>query len=68
MKIAFVEPKPPINVYFFLSKIPLLGPLFLGTKLKQAGHEVKVFKEDMIRVYNENTDELHPYLREADAV
>lgn len=68
MKIALVEPKPPINVYFFLTKIPLLGPLFMGTKLKQAGHEVKVFKEDMIRVYNENTDELHPYLREADAV
>ncbi len=68
MKIALVEPKPPINVYFFLTKIPLLGPLFMGTQLKQAGHEVKVFKEDMIRVYNEYTDELHPFLREADAV
>jgi len=43
MKIALVEPKPPINVYFFLTKIPLLGPLFMGTKLKQAAHEVKVF-------------------------
>jgi len=68
MKIALVEPKPPINVYFFLTKIPLLGPLFLGTLLKQAGHEVKTFKEDITRVYNENTDELHPFLREADAV
>ena len=68
MKIAFVEPKPPINVYFFLSKIPLLGPLFLGTELKRAGHEVKAFKEDIIRVYNEATDELHPFLQEADAV
>jgi radical SAM superfamily enzyme YgiQ (UPF0313 family) len=68
MRIALVEPKPPINVYFFLTKIPLLGPLFMGTILKQAGHEVKVFKEDIVRVYNENTDELHPFLREADTV
>jgi radical SAM superfamily enzyme YgiQ (UPF0313 family) len=68
MKIALIEPKPPINVYFFLTKLPLLGNLFLGTILKQAGHEVRVFKEDMIRVYNEKTDELHPYLKEADAV
>ncbi len=68
MKIALIEPKPPINVYFFLTKLPLLGNLFLGTLLKQAGHEVKVFKEDMIRVYNVKTDELHPYIKEADAV
>jgi anaerobic magnesium-protoporphyrin IX monomethyl ester cyclase len=68
MKIALIEPKPPINVYFFLTQLPLLGPLFLGTQLKNAGHEVKVFKEDMVPVYNEKTDELHPYLKEADVV
>jgi len=68
MKIALVEPRPPINVYFFLTKLPLLGNLFLGTMLKNNGHEVKVFKEDIVRVYNEKTDELHPYLREADIV
>ncbi|MBN2324901.1 MAG: radical SAM protein [Spirochaetes bacterium] len=68
MKIAFIEPRPPFNLYFFLSKLPLLGPIYLGTILKKAGHEVKVFKEDMVRVYNEKTDELHPYIREADAV
>jgi anaerobic magnesium-protoporphyrin IX monomethyl ester cyclase len=68
MKIALIEPKPPINVYFFLTQIPLLGPIFMGTILKKAGHEVKVFKEDIVSVYNEKTDELHPFLKEADAV
>ncbi len=68
MKIALIEPRPPINVYFFLTNLPLLGPVFLGTILKQAGHEVKVFKEDITSVYNPKTDELHPYLHEADAI
>jgi anaerobic magnesium-protoporphyrin IX monomethyl ester cyclase len=68
MKIALIEPKPPINIYFFLTNLPLLGPLFIGTLLKKAGHDVRVFKEDMVPVYNEKTDELHPFLREADAV
>jgi anaerobic magnesium-protoporphyrin IX monomethyl ester cyclase len=68
MKIALVEPKPPVNAYFFLTKLPLLGNLFLGTMLKQAGHEVKVFKEDIIPAYNGKNDSLHPFLKEADIV
>jgi len=68
MKIALIEPKPPINVYFFLTKLPLLGNLFLGTILKNAGHEVKVFKEDIIPVYNVKNDSLHPFLKEADII
>lgn len=68
MKIALVEPRPPINVYFFLAKLPLLGNLFLGTILKNQGHDVKVFKEDILRAYNEKTDELHPDLLDADVV
>ncbi len=68
MKIALIEPKPPINVYFFLTKLPLLGNLFLGTILDKKGHEVKVFKEEIISTYNEKIDELHPFLREADVV
>jgi len=68
MKIAFIEPRPPINVYFFLTKLPLLGPLFLGTMLKQAGHEVRVFKEDILPAYNHKTDTFHPFIREADIV
>ncbi len=68
MKIALIEPKPPFNAYFFLKKLPLLGNLFLGTILKQAGHEVKVFKENILPAYNEKNDELHPFIKEADVV
>ncbi len=68
MKIALVEPKPPFNSYFFYGKIPLLGNLFIGTLLKKAGHEVKVFKENILPVYNEKNGKLHPFLKEADAV
>jgi radical SAM superfamily enzyme YgiQ (UPF0313 family) len=68
MKIAFIEPRPPVNLYFFLGKFPLLGPLFLGTMLKNEGHEVRVFKEDITPVYSDNTDWLHPFLKEADIV
>ena len=68
MKIAFVEPAPKYNLYFFLGSMPLLGPLYLGTILQEAGHEVKVFKETDIRVYNSRTDTLHPDLQSADAV
>ncbi|MFW6138847.1 MAG: B12-binding domain-containing radical SAM protein [Spirochaetota bacterium] len=69
MKIALIEPKPPFNTYYFFNKeLPLLGNLFLGTILKKAGHQVKVFKESVKSVYNEKTDELHPFLKQADAV
>jgi len=68
MKIALIEPKPPFNVYFFLKKLPLLGNLFIGTILENAGHTVKVFKENIVPVYNEKTDGLHPFIKEADIV
>jgi radical SAM superfamily enzyme YgiQ (UPF0313 family) len=68
MKIALIEPKPPFNAYFFLKKLPLLGNLFLGTMMKNAGHEVKVYKENMLSAYNEKTDEFLPFIKEADVV
>lgn len=68
MKIAFIEPSPKTNLYFFLGNMPLLGNLYLGTMLKEKGHEVKVFKETNTRMYNKKTGELHPYLKEADVV
>jgi radical SAM superfamily enzyme YgiQ (UPF0313 family) len=68
MKIALIEPHPPFNTYFFLKKLPLLGNLFLGAILKAAGHEVKVFKEDLTPVYRKKDGWLHPFVREADAV
>jgi len=47
MKIILIEPGSTIaNVY---SKIPmpLLGPVYLGTILKNQGHEVEIYKEDI---------------------
>jgi len=68
MKIALIEPKPYFNSYYFWRKLPLLGNLIIGSILKENGHDVKVFKENIIPAYNEKNDELHPYLKEADIV
>jgi radical SAM superfamily enzyme YgiQ (UPF0313 family) len=49
MKIVFVEPaSKEANVYSKL-RMPLLGPLYLGTILKNRGHEVEVYHEDIFR-------------------
>ena len=49
MKIAFIEPSPvESNVYSKLH-MPLLGPLYLGTILKERGHQVSVFNENIYR-------------------
>ena len=49
MKIAFVEPKTPfVNVYTaFIKHLPLMGPIYLGTILKNAGHDVVIYNENM---------------------
>lgn len=47
MKVVLIEPRSTTaNVY---SKIPmpLLGPLYLGTILKNQGHDVQIYKEDI---------------------
>jgi len=47
MKIVFIEPRArEANVYSKLS-MPLLGPVYLGTILKQRGHEVEIYNEDI---------------------
>lgn len=49
MKIALIEPAASeANVY---SKIhmPLLGPVYLGTILKNRGHQVEIFNENIYR-------------------
>ena len=48
MKIVFIEPRATeANVYSKIS-IPLLGPVYLGTILKNRGHEVEVYNEDIL--------------------
>lgn len=68
MKITFIEPKPAVNLYAFLIKLPLLGPLYLGTMLKKAGHDVAIINEGIVRAYNDKTDEFHPSVRDADII
>ncbi|MDD5165881.1 MAG: radical SAM protein [Candidatus Omnitrophica bacterium] len=49
MKIAFIEPSASeANVYSKLH-MPLLGPIYLGTILKNRGHEVVVYNEDIYK-------------------
>lgn len=48
-KILFVEPaQVESNVFAGQSKLPLLGPLYLGTILKQAGFDVIVYNENIL--------------------
>lgn len=47
MKIVLIEPRASrANVYSKL-RMPLLGPIYLGTILKQRGHEVEIYHEDI---------------------
>ncbi len=47
MKIALIEPRASeANVYSKL-RMPLLGPVYLGTILKNRGHEVEIYHEDI---------------------
>ena len=54
MKISLVEPKTPFYNFFSYSMkhLPLLGPLYLGTILRNEGHDVTI--------YNENIKEVNP--------
>lgn len=49
MKVTLIEPKTPfINIYSaFIKQLPLLGPIYLGTILKDAGHDVVINNENM---------------------
>ncbi len=47
MKIVLIEPaSTEANVYSKL-RMPLLGPVYLGTILKNRGHDVRIFIEDI---------------------
>lgn len=47
MKIILIEPRAAIaNVYSKLH-MPLLGPVYLGTILRQRGHQVTVYNEEI---------------------
>ena len=47
MKVVLIEPRSSVvNVYSKLP-MPLLGPVYLATILKNRGHDVQVYKEDI---------------------
>ncbi len=48
MKIVFIEPASPYVHVFSRFKLPRLGSLLLGTILKEAGHEVRVYADDVL--------------------
>lgn len=46
MKVVFIEPRSAqANVYSKLP-MPLLGPIYLGTILRNRGHQVEIYNED----------------------
>lgn len=66
-KIAFVEPRCSFNSYGYY-RFPLMGPLCLGTILKEAGHEVTIFRDSVKGVYDKGRDWLHETLTKVDVV
>ncbi|RMG88448.1 MAG: radical SAM protein [Candidatus Dadabacteria bacterium] len=61
MRILFVEPRPPRPHVFSRIRLPRLGPVLLGTLLRDRGHETRVVVEE-VRPLTEDD------LRWADAV
>jgi radical SAM superfamily enzyme YgiQ (UPF0313 family) len=49
-RIVLIEPKSPERHVFSRWKLPRLGTALLGTRLKEAGYDVKVFVEDVAPV------------------
>lgn len=52
MKITFIEPKNYYKHIYskFTKHLPLLGPIYLGTILKQRGHQVEILNENMTEI------------------
>jgi hypothetical protein len=59
MRISFIEAKSPAANIFSKFPIPRLGAVLLSTMLKERGHEVRAFIEDIAAPdwsYIENSD------------
>jgi len=66
-KITFIEPASDFNAYGF-ARLPLLGTLYLGTMLKQQGHDVKIMSENIQSVYDEEKNRLDEKILSSDVV
>ncbi|MEE8448793.1 MAG: radical SAM protein [Thermodesulfobacteriota bacterium] len=67
LKINFVEPRANFNG-FDRYTLPLLGSIYMGTILKERGHQVKVFSELFKPVFDEKSDSVHPSVLDADVI
>ena len=65
--VAFVEPRGTFNAYGYW-RFPLMGPLCLGTILKEEGHEVLILRDNVRSVYDKEAGLLHEKLTRADVV
>ena len=65
--ITFIEPGCSFNAYGYY-RLPLMGPLCLGTILKQAGNEVTVLRDNVRSVYDKSKELLHETIMRADVV
>ena len=52
MNITLVEPKAPFYNFYsaFTKHLPLMGPLYLGTILKEQGHDVSILNENFAKL------------------
>lgn len=49
MRIIFVEPSAHENVFSNQMDLPLLGPVYLSTILKEKGYDVEILNENILR-------------------
>lgn len=66
-KVAFIEPSCSFNSYGYF-RFPLMGTICLGTILKEAGHDVMVFRDSVQSVYDKSKGWLHEALTKVDVV
>jgi len=66
-RVAFIEPRCEFNSYSYY-RFPLMGSLCLGTMLKEAGHEVFIFRDSVRSVYDKSREWLHDTITKADVV
>jgi|TARA_Y100000310_G_C20671625_1_gene810615 radical SAM superfamily enzyme YgiQ (UPF0313 family) len=67
-KVTFVEPRSPDQHVFSGRNLPLLGPIYLATILKEKGYNTQILNDNFTQVYNEETGELAPEILDADVL
>jgi len=67
-KVTFVEPRSPDRHIFSRTKLPLLGPIYLATILKEKGYDTTILNDNFTQVYDENSGQLHEDILDADVL